>query len=90
MDWFFAKQINNNSIIVLLGCTIAQVPATLEVPVNEFDGKVIYGEKKKAKEGIFKGHADQLAPTVDELLKLEKRIQSNYLKMKFASGQKSF
>jgi len=53
------------------------------VPIDEFDGKVVYGDKRKVKINAFKGHVDQLAPTVDELLSLEKKIQDNYLNMKF-------
>jgi len=67
----------------------------MDVPVDEFDGKVIYGEKRK-QEGLIdlivnqifsiifilvptsKGHVDTLAPTVQELVALEKRVQTSF------------
>ncbi len=66
-----------------LGCTIDQIPKTLEVPVNEFDGKVVYGEKRKTKANLFKGHVQILEPSVNELLYLEKKTQATYLYMKY-------
>ena len=74
---------NPNVKLLFQGCTIPQIPTTLEVPINEFDGHVVYGEKRKVKGNAFKGHVDQLAPTVGELLGLEKKIQDNYFNMKF-------
>ena len=32
-----------------LGVTIDQVDENMKVPVNEFDGKVVYGQKQKNK-----------------------------------------
>jgi ATP-dependent RNA helicase DDX1 len=66
-----------------LGVTIAQVPSTLEVPVDEFDGKVVYGEKKKVQQSSFKGHIQILQPTVTELTQLEKKAQLNFLNLKY-------
>jgi ATP-dependent RNA helicase DDX1 len=66
-----------------LGCTIDQIPRTLEVPINEFDGKVIYGEKRKGTTSLFKGHVDLLAPSLRELIELERKTQLNFLNMKF-------
>ena len=66
-----------------LGCTIAQVPRTLEIPVNEFDGKLVYGEKRQVKASAFRGHVDVLAPSVKELIDLEKKTQLTFLNMKF-------
>lgn len=68
-----------------LGCTIAQIDSNLEIPVNEFDGKVVYGEKRQIKTTAFKGHVDLLEPSLKELMDLEKKTQLNYLKMKFFS-----
>ena len=31
-----------------LGITISQAGTDIKVPVDEFDGKVVYGQKKKA------------------------------------------
>lgn len=66
-----------------LGCTIDQIPRTLEVPINEFDGKVVYGEKRKGNANAFKGHVDLLAPSLKELIELERKTQLNFLNMKF-------
>lgn len=71
-----------------LGCTIAQIPESLEVPVNEFDGKVVYGEKRKSNQAKFKGHVDILAPSVAELMQLEKKTQLNYLNLKYSKNIK--
>ena len=75
---------------LIKGCTISQIPKTLEVPIDEFDGKVTYGEKRKSKTSAFKGHVDILAPSVSELLDLEKRIQTNFLKLKFNQSSALF
>ena len=66
-----------------LGVTIAQVAATLEIPVNEYDGKVVYGDKKMLSGSAFKGHVEILQPTVIELVELERKAQLNYLNLKF-------
>jgi hypothetical protein len=76
----------SNCFKTYVGCTIPQIPSSLEVPINEFDGKVVYGEKRKVKANAFKGHVDQLAPTVNELLNLEKKTQDNFLYMKFGKN----
>lgn len=62
-----------------LGETISQVEPDMKVPLNEFDGKVIYGEKRKNKGGTYKYHLDELAPAVKELAQLEKKVQLSYL-----------
>jgi ATP-dependent RNA helicase DDX1 len=67
-----------------LGCTIPQISKDLEIPINEFDGKVTYGEKRQvnnAKKSY--GHADLLAQSLKELISLEKKTQLNFLNMKF-------
>ena len=33
--------------LLKLGVTISQTDEKLDIPVDEFDGKVIYGEKRK-------------------------------------------
>ena len=84
----------------ILGVTISQTDEKLDIPVDEFDGKVIYGERRK-QEGVkrfacrsidrdcpfslvsaAKGHVDTLAPTVNELVELEKRVQSSFFALK--------
>ncbi len=67
-----------------LGCTISQIPNSLEVPINEFDGKVVYGEKRKTGNLRSRGHVDILAPSVQELIQLEKKIQLNFLNLKYS------
>lgn len=52
----------------------------LKVPCNEFDGKVVYGEKRKNVGSGYVSHATQLAPTVKELSQLEIKAQLIYLK----------
>ena len=52
------------------------------MPVNEFDGKVVYGERKQKTGSGFKGHTDQLADSVRQLIELEKKTQKNFLEMK--------
>ncbi|XP_066290913.1 ATP-dependent RNA helicase DDX1-like isoform X1 [Branchiostoma lanceolatum] len=65
-----------------LGVIIQQVEADMKVPVDEFDGKVVYGQKRKAGGGMYKGHAAQLAPTVSELAELERMAQTSYLNLR--------
>lgn len=66
-----------------LGVTISQIPITLEIPVDEFDGKVVYGEKRQAAQNLYQGHVDFLAPTVKELAGFEKSAQLNYLNLRY-------
>ncbi|XP_077867771.1 ATP-dependent RNA helicase DDX1-like, partial [Saccoglossus kowalevskii] len=62
-----------------LGVTIQQCSSDMKIPVDEFDGKVTYGQKRRMTGGLYKGHADILAPTVKELAELEKEAQSSFL-----------
>ncbi|CAH1779368.1 unnamed protein product [Owenia fusiformis] len=66
-----------------LGVTIDQVGPEIKVPVNEFDGKVVYGQKQTNKGSGYKGHVEFLAPTVKELAELEKQAQSSFIHLKF-------
>lgn len=63
-----------------LNITITQVDKQMDVPVNEFDGKVIYGEKLQNKGTGYVDHVQQLAPIVQQLSKLESRAQTTFLK----------
>ncbi len=56
--------------------------STFDVPTNEYDGKITYGEKKSGKGFQAMGHVDQLAPSVRTLKELEKMAQSDFFKMK--------
>eukprot|EP00731_Ephydatia_muelleri_P007667 Em0004g5a len=64
-----------------LGVTIPEVGDTFAIPVNEYDGKVMYGEKRSASTGGFQGHVDQLAPAVQQLAAMEHLAQTTFLKM---------
>ncbi|XP_054584102.1 ATP-dependent RNA helicase DDX1 isoform X2 [Eptesicus fuscus] len=70
-----------------LNCTISQVEPDIKVPVDEFDGKVTYGQKRAAGGGNYKGHVDVLAPTVHELAALEKEAQTSFLHLGYLPNQ---
>ncbi|ETN69369.1 DEAD/DEAH box helicase [Necator americanus] len=61
-----------------LGQTIAIVDQAFQIPVDEFDGKIVYGAKR-ANVTTFEGHAPQLAVSVAQLADLERALQSSYL-----------
>lgn len=65
-----------------LGVVIGRVGPDIEVPVDEFDGKVTYGEKKGSSGTEYKGHVDALAPAVADLARLEDAAQSCYLTLR--------
>jgi len=63
-----------------LGCTIQELDYDMKLEVNEFDGKVTYGEKRAATTGFaYDNHVDQLASVVTHLSELEAKLQINYL-----------
>ncbi|KAF0764056.1 ATP-dependent RNA helicase Ddx1 [Aphis craccivora] len=64
-----------------LNITIPQVGSELDIPMNEFDGKVVYGKKKENKGPSYKNHYDQLLSTINELTQLETKAQYLYLHM---------
>lgn len=65
-----------------MGCTISTIGSEFKLEVNEFDGKVVYGEKRSTGGGInYKTHVDQLASVVKELSSLEGLAQSQFLKI---------
>lgn len=63
-----------------LNVTIQQVGPDLKVPKDEFDGKVVYGQKRKAPGSSYENHTAQMAPVVKNLAKLEGEAQLLYLK----------
>uniref|UniRef100_H2YIC2 ATP-dependent RNA helicase n=1 Tax=Ciona savignyi TaxID=51511 RepID=H2YIC2_CIOSA len=66
-----------------LKITIEQTTPMMKIPVDEFDGKVVYGVKKSKSSGSkYKDHADVLAPRVAELQSLETSVQTSFLQMK--------
>ena len=62
-----------------LGETIPQIDHTLSVPENEFDGKVSYGKKRDIAGSCYKGHQDQVLPSLQKLTQLEKAAQRAFL-----------
>ena len=52
----------------------------MEVPVNEFDGKVVYGEKNVlGPSKVLTGHYREMVPTLKSLQKLEKSAQGSFI-----------
>ena len=60
--------------------TIPEVDKTFDVPVNEFDGKITYGEKKGEKGMVCESHVTQLKQSVELLAEFEKMAQTTFLK----------
>lgn len=63
-----------------LTITIPHVGTDLKVPMNEFDGKVVYGEKSKAQGSNYENHVGQLQQVLKQLTKLEDHAQHLFLK----------
>lgn len=67
-----------------LKITIEQITPEMEIPVDEFDGKVVYGKKRSLQSSSkYKGHAEVLAPTVKELQDLERSAQTSFLNLSY-------
>ncbi|XP_049763744.1 ATP-dependent RNA helicase Ddx1 [Schistocerca cancellata] len=66
-----------------LNVTIQQVEPDLKVPVDEFDGKVVYGQKRQNVGSSYENHVAQMAPSVKELAQLESKAQLIYLKRQY-------
>jgi len=75
--WYNEKQLLTD-IEEHLGVTIDAVQPSMKVPQNEFDGKVVYGEKL-GKQKVSRGHIDEITPQLDELKTMEKLIQGSFL-----------
>ncbi|XP_065201500.1 ATP-dependent RNA helicase Ddx1 [Planococcus citri] len=67
-----------------LNVTIQQVSPNFEIPVDEFDGKVVYGQKRQNTGSTYKTHVDQMTPVVKQLSDLESKVQLAYLKRHIA------
>lgn len=52
----------------------------MQVPCDEFDGKVVYGQKRQNQGTNYATHTAQMAPVVKQLTKLESEAQLIYLK----------
>uniref|UniRef100_A0A1I8ENA1 ATP-dependent RNA helicase n=1 Tax=Wuchereria bancrofti TaxID=6293 RepID=A0A1I8ENA1_WUCBA len=68
-----------------LGVTVPQIDNDFIVPVDEFDGKVVYGAKRTNTGSLYEGHAVQLSGAVAQLVDLERSLQLSYLRMFIAS-----
>ncbi|CAL1280444.1 unnamed protein product [Larinioides sclopetarius] len=72
-----------------LNCTIQQVDPDIKVPSDEFDGKVVYGQKKAQMGSNYQTHTAQMAPTVEMLSKLEVVAQEFFIK-RYCKRDQSF
>lgn len=84
--WYNEKELLSE-IEEHLKCTITQCEPDIKVPVDEFDGKVTYGQRRATGGGLYKGHVDVLAPTVQELASLEKEAQTSFLHLGYLPNQ---
>lgn len=66
-----------------LNVTIQQVEPDIKVPVNEFDGKVVYGQKRTQTGTNYQNHVAQMAPAVKDLTSLESKAQLIYIQRHF-------
>lgn len=64
-----------------LGVTINTVGPDMNVPVDEYEGKVTYGSKRKEGPVLQSGHAVEMTGVVKLLSEMEREIQIQYLKM---------
>ncbi|KAK3918200.1 ATP-dependent RNA helicase Ddx1 [Frankliniella fusca] len=69
-----------------LGVTIQQVGPDIKVPVDQFDGKVVYGQKRLNKGSSYENHVSQMAPAVQDLAQLESKAQLLYLKRHYSKA----
>ncbi|XP_014221079.1 ATP-dependent RNA helicase Ddx1 [Trichogramma pretiosum] len=63
-----------------LNITIQIVDKDLKIPMNEFDGKVVYGEKQLNRGSNYDYHVQEMTPSVVHLQRLEAEAQVTYLK----------
>ncbi len=64
-----------------LGVKVPETTPSFEVPVDEFDGRVVYGERRRGVGPVCEGHVAQLAPSVAQLAKMESLAQTMFLRM---------
>lgn len=77
--WFDEKKMLGE-IEEHIGSTISTVDSDFAVPIDEFDGKVIYGERRKGGGASFATHVLSLASSASQLADLETKMQLEYLK----------
>ncbi|XP_063975899.1 ATP-dependent RNA helicase Ddx1 [Diachasmimorpha longicaudata] len=63
-----------------LNITIQHIGSDLKVPMNEYDGKVVYGQKKVDSKTRYENHVQQMAPVVMSLAVLEAKAQIAYVR----------
>ncbi|XP_028392095.1 ATP-dependent RNA helicase DDX1-like [Dendronephthya gigantea] len=71
-----------NDVEEHLGVSIPECNSDMVVPQNEFDGKVVYGAKRKKSGSMYENHVLELEPSLAELVKLEKDAQTSFLKLR--------
>lgn len=88
---WFNEMISLAEVEEHLGVTVNRVGTDFNVPMDEFDGKVVYGAKRSAESifpldfysiilgGLNTGHAIELTGIVQELAELERSVQLSYL-----------
>lgn len=66
-----------------LGITIGKVTTEFEVPINEYDGKVVYGQRRNEQEVQIEltKAAIELSGMAQELFTLEREVQLSYWKL---------
>ncbi|CAL8141912.1 unnamed protein product [Orchesella dallaii] len=69
--------------------TIPQVDTDINVPCDEFDGKVTYGQKRTQQDTSNLYHLKETASSLFQLTQLEKETQQYYLQRHFAKFIKS-
>lgn len=70
-----------------LNVTIQQVEPDLKIPADEFDGKVVYGQKRTQAGSMYETHTAQMAPTVQELAQMERKSQSLFIERYYLKDQ---
>ncbi|GMR53429.1 hypothetical protein PMAYCL1PPCAC_23624, partial [Pristionchus mayeri] len=75
--WYNEKQLLGD-IEEHLGMTISTVDSDLRIPVDEMDGRVVYGAKRSTK-ASGTSYADRLKSSVAQLADLERNLQTSYL-----------
>ncbi|KAM6954207.1 ATP-dependent RNA helicase DDX1 [Aplochiton taeniatus] len=84
--WYNEKELLSD-VEEHLKCTITQCEADIKVPLDDFDGKVTYGQRKARGGGNYNRHVDMLAPTVQELANLEREAQTSFLHLGYLPNQ---
>jgi len=64
-----------------LGVTVNRVGPDMIVPMDEYEGKVIYGAKRSNEGALRLGHAVEMTGVVKLLSEMEREVQIKYLEM---------